>query len=289
MSKSARREQERPPTGTVTELRSGQQAARKLPDVMPEIHGCNSASKAHEDLWSRVRQETDLVRQATADHEKATLEMDEAALDYKAVQAEHPERPAPRSRQWMVAGGTLALDGLACYFAAEALSGTQQQTAAWAVLFLVLLGTGELGLDHYSDGHRVLWRSIACALGTFIALLGLLRYSFLATVGVAGAVAAFAGAILFTVLTASFVIIGYRALRVAETRRAWKARRRARAYAVAAAAARRRLDRQVARRNRLARAYLSRIRTRLVLTCTDSELSVMEKAVWAHLTGQDPA
>jgi hypothetical protein len=255
--------------------------------MMQEILGCNSASKAHEDLWSRTRQATDMVGQAAADARDADLERDRADLDHKAMQAENPERRASRPRQWLLAGGVLALDGVACYFAAEALGGSQPETLAWAVLFLALLGGGELALDHYRDDHHVLWRWIAVVLGAFIGMLGTLRFSFLVTVGSEGSVAAIAGASLFTVTTAGFVVIGYRALRVAETGQAWGARRRARACAIAADAAHRMLNQRIAHRDRLACAYLSRIRLRLIQSCTASELPPMEQAIWAHLVGQD--
>jgi hypothetical protein len=284
----AQKATEQAPTSNITALPAKLPSAQSPREVMSEILGCNSASKAQEDLWSRTRQAADMVSQATADARKADSEVTEADLEYRTAQAENPERSAPRPRQWLIAGGTLALDGLACYFAAAALDGDQLQTLIWAVLFLALLGTAELALDHLRDNHRTLWRGVAFVLGSFIVLLGVLRYSFLATVGADGLVAAFAGAILFTVATGGFVVSGYKALRAAETGPTWKARRRARRCARLAAAAHRSLDRQVARRDRLARAYLCRIRTRLVRTYSASQLPVMEQAVWAHLLGEEP-
>jgi hypothetical protein len=272
-----------PEPANVTSMRAEEPAAQGTPDVMREIIACNAASKAHEDLWSRTRQAADMTSQATTACRNAVAEQEEAELAYKARQAEDPERSAPCPRQWLIAGGTLALDGLACYFAAEALGAGQLQTLAWAALFLALLGAGEVVLDHFRDSHRAAWRWVAFILGGFIGLLGVLRYSFLVTVGAEGFVAAGAGASLFTVATAGFVIIGYRALRAAETGPMWKARRHAGACAKAAAAAHRGLERQIARRDRLARAYLNCIRARLVLTCTDSQIQAMERAVWAHL------
>jgi hypothetical protein len=287
VSKAAQKQPERTLADNVTALRTEPSSALLPEEVMAEILACNDASKAQEDLWSRTRQATDMVSQATAAARKADSEMSEADLEYKTAQAENPERSAPRPRQWLIAAGTLVLDGLACYFAAAVLDGDQLQTLIWAALFLALLGAAELALDHLRDHHRTLWRWIAFVLGSFIVLLGVLRYSFLATVGTAGPVAALAGAVLFTVATAGFVVVGYKALRAAETGSTWKARRRARGYARLAAAAHRRLDRQVAGRDRLARAYLCRIRTRLVRTYSASQLPAMEHAVWAHLLGQE--
>lgn len=171
MSKSAQREPDRRQDASVTALHG----RRILPDVMKEILGCNDASKAHEDLWSRTRQATDLVSQAEVDARKADADRDEAELDYKAALAENPERCAPRPRQRLIAASALALDGVACYFAAEALGGTQPETLGWTALFLALLGVGELVLDHYRDGYGLVWRWLAFVLGAFIGLLGLPR------------------------------------------------------------------------------------------------------------------
>jgi len=268
-------------------MQSEQPPTQRLPDVMQEILACNSESEGQEDLWSRTRLAADQVRQAEADAREADSNWANADLNHKALQAEYPERPAPRPRQWLIAAGTLMLDGVACYFAAETLGGSPAETFAWAGLFLALLGAGELTLDLYRETHRVLWRWTAFILGAFIVLLGLLRFWFLATVGTYGLVTAAIGASLFTLVTAGFVVIGYRALRVAETALTWMARRRAQACAKAAAQAHRRLSRLKALRDRLARAYLSRIRVRLIKTCTAAELPLMEHAVLAHLTGQE--
>jgi hypothetical protein len=289
MSKSASREQARNLTDKVPALHADRGPEQAAHNVMAEILACNRASPAHEDLWSRTRQAADMVRQADADLTEAEELKREADLAYKTAQAENPERSAPRLRQWLLAAGTLALDSVACYFAAQALGADQVQTLAWTVLFLVLLGAGEFALDLFRDGHRLIWRGIAAVLTGFVFLLGVLRFSFLVTVGIEGLLAALAGAGLFTVVTASFVILGYRVLRVAETGATAKARHEARKCAKAAAAARHTLRRQVARRDRLARAYLSRIRTRLVLTYTASQLPAMEQAVWTHLVGRNVA
>lgn len=95
------------------------------------------------------------------------------------------------------------------------------------------------------------------------------------------------GATLFTVATGGFVAIGYRVLRVAETNAVWQARRKARAAAAAAARAHRRLDRLIDKRNGLARTYVSLIRTRLVKSTSAADLPLVERAIWAHLTGEE--
>jgi hypothetical protein len=257
------------------------------PDVIPEIRAWNAEGRANEDQWARTRLATDRVRHAKDDARQADSAWANADLHHKTLQAEHPDRTAPRLRQYLVAAGILALDGVACYFAAEAVGGSPDETLAWALLFLALLGTGELMLDLNREVHKVLWRWTASMLGTFVALLGVLRFWFLAVVSEAGMVSAGVGAILFTLATASFVVVGYRALRAAETGPAWRARCQARRRAKDAAAAYRDVERLKCERDNLARAYLSRLRTRLVQTCSADQLPQAERTVWEHLTGED--
>lgn len=260
---------------------------QQLPDVMGQINDFNSESKVHEDLWSRTKGLTDQVGQSAEAARSADMSSANADLDDKAIHAENADRAAPRPRQWLMAGGLLALDAVACYFAAQALGGSPAETLAWAGLFLALLGAGEVTLDLHREAHRGLWRWTACILVAFIALLGVLRFWFLATVGTEGLVTAGVGALLFTVATGGFVAIGYRVLRVAETSAAWRARRKAKAAAAAAALAHRRLDRLIGKRDGLARTYLGLIRTRLVKSSSAASLPLLERAIWAHLIGEE--
>jgi hypothetical protein len=247
----------------------------------------NQQSKAHEKLYARAKQAADAASRAAFTAQQADAARDDADATYEAIQAEEPDRPAPRPRQWAIAGGALLLDGVACYFAAQALGAGEQETIAWTVLFLALLGIGEVALDHFSEDRGAVWHWIAVALAGFIGLLGVLRYSFLVTVGADRLVAAVVGAALFTAATAGFVLIGYRALRLAEASQAWRARRQLLAMERAAQEAHRRLGRMSAKRDRLAGAYLARIRLRLIRTSSSSELAQMERVLWAHLVGQD--
>lgn len=245
-----------------------QRSGQPMPDVMAEIISFNSENDAHEDLWSRTRQATDQVGRAELAARQADTKWANADLSHKSLAAEYPERSASRPRQWIIAAGALALDAVACYFAAEPLGGSPAQTLLWALLFLALLGAGEFTLDLYRDTHPVLWRWTAAALGVFVGLLGVLRFWFLAAVGSEGLVTAVAGAFLFTMATAGFVVIGYRALRAAETSQAWRARRQVRTCRKTAEAAHRRVERLKLRCDRLAGAYLGRIRTRLIKNCS---------------------
>jgi hypothetical protein len=288
MSKFARQAQTTEQSPDVPPSPRDDRAAERAVAVMAEVLAFNGSSQAHEDLWSDTRQATDIVNQAAADVAAAQNDVREAELAYRAERAKQLDRSAPRPRQWLLAAAALSLDGVACVFAAEALDGSQLETYGWAGLFLALLAAGELALDHYRDTHRALWRWIAGILGAFIGLLGVLRFVFLTTVGYGGDLAALVAATLFTVATAGFVVAGYRLLRAAETSQAWRARRLRRDCERAAAAARRRLVACTARRDRLARAYLSRIRSQLARGYSASELPLMEQALMAHLTGQEP-
>ena len=267
----------------MTALRGEQPAS----DVTRQVSDYNRRSKAHEKLYARARQAADAASHAADGASRADAARDDAESAHEAIQAEEPDRHAPRPRQWAIAGGALLLDGVACYFAAEALGSDDRETAAWAVLFLALLGIGEVALDHFSAEHRAVWRWIAAALTGFVGLLGVLRFSFLVTVGAEGLVPAAVGAVLFTAVTTGLVLSGYRALRLAEASQAWQARRQLRTRERAASEAHRKLDRMLARRDRLAGAYLARIRLQLVQTCSSSELAEIEQVLWAHLVGTD--
>ena len=175
---------------------------------------------------------------------------------------------------------------MACYFAAQALDGSQDTTLVWTVLFLAVLAAGEVGLDVYQDRRRRAWYLLAAFLGGFIFVLGVLRFLYLATVGTNDPVTAAAGAGLFTAATAGFVFLGYRALRAAETPQAWRARRRARAAYRVAQAARESADREAVRRDQLIDAYLMQVRRVALRTCPAEQLLLVEAAARKHLTGE---
>jgi hypothetical protein len=260
-----------------------------LPDVAESVRDFNASNKAHEDLWARAHQAGDAVRHGRRDAHLAGERAQEAREVHLAVQAEHPRRRASLLRQVIIAAITVGLDGVACWFAAQALGSGQVETLIWAGLFLVILAAGEVALDRYSDGSRTAWYLLVIGLALFVAGLGVLRFLYLATVGSDGAAAALVGAALFTAATAGFLVIGYRALRAAETFRAWQARHRARRADREAAAASARLANCAAERDRLVDAYIGRIRVRLLRICTADQMPLMEKALREHLGGRDPS
>jgi hypothetical protein len=194
-----------------------------------------------------------------------------------------PRRRAPLPRQVILVLMTVALDGVACYFAAQALGGSQGATWVWTGLFLAVLAGGEVALDFYRDRNLRVWRALGTLTAVFVTLLGILRFWFLATIGPDGLVRAITGAFVFTAGTAGFLCLGYRALRAAETPRTWRARREAGKAWQAARAARMTADLDARERDRLILAYLRHVR-RLVLKTYPVDVQVaLESAVRSHL------
>jgi len=268
---------------------SEQQRMATSADIAEPVRDFNAANKAHEDLWTRVHQAGDAVRRSTDDREAAQLRARRARGFYLAVQAEYPHRRAPLLRQVLIAACTIGLDGVACWFAAQALGNGQTETLLWTVLFLAVLAGGEVALDYYSERGGRAWRLLVTGLVAFVAGLGILRFLYLATVGADGAVAALVGAALFTAATAGFLVIGYRALRAAEKFPAWQARQWSRQADREAAAASSRAARLLRERNRLIDAYISRIRGDLLANCSSGQLPQLEASLRKHLTGRDPS
>jgi hypothetical protein len=254
-------------------------------DIARVIRELNESNDILEDQYLRARAAADQAARAGEAAIQAASIAHQTHVAYQAVHAEH-NRHAPLPRQVTLAAATVGLDGLACYFAAQALDGSQDTTLVWTVIFLAVLASGEVGLDFYQDRNRRAACVLGSVLGTFIVLLGVLRFRFLATIGTGDEVAAAAGAALFTVATAGFVFLGYRALRSAETPHAWRARRRARAADRAAQRARESAARQADLRDRLVDAYIRQVRRVALRNCAGDQLPIMEAAARDHLEGK---
>lgn len=257
-------------------------------DVAELIRSVNATNDAVEDQCLRARGAADAAIRSARAAEEAEAAEEAAGVAHQTIQAERPRRRSPLPRQVAFATWTIALDGVACYFAAEALDAGQDSTLAWTVLFLAVLATGEVALDFYRDRNLRAWQILAVTIAAFVALLGVLRFWFLATVGADGLVPAFTGAALFTVATAGFLALGYRALRAAETPQAWRARRAAHAAHRAARAARTAANRDARERDRLIDAYLSHVRKVVLKTCAVEQQLAVEDAVRKHLSGRCP-
>jgi hypothetical protein len=248
------------------------------------IRNVNESNEAVEDQCLRVCHAAEIAARSIHAAELATAAAASATVAHRTVQAERPRRRAPLPRQVTLALAAVALDGVACYFAAQALDGSQDTTLVWTGLFLAVLAGLEAALDSYRDRSLRAWRTLVSLTGAFVALLGILRFWFLATIGTDGLVPAIAGALLFTAATAGFLCLGYRALRAAETPQAWRARRTARKAWQAARAARAAADRDVRERDRLIQAYLGNVRRLVLKTYPVNVQLALESAVREHLS-----
>jgi hypothetical protein len=254
-------------------------------DVADVIRDVNASNEAVEDQCLRARQAADIAARSDQAAVEADTDARKLEVAHTTVQAERPRRRASLPRQVTFALGTVALDGVACYFAAQALGGDQESTLVWTGLFLAVLGGGEVALDHYRDRSERAWRALAILIGVFVGLLGTLRFWFLAVIGGGGLVPALAGAGLFTAATAGFLVLGYRA---AETPQAWRARRQARKARQAARAAREQADRDAVERDRLIDAYLGHVRRMVLKTCPAERQMAIEAAIRNHMSGKAP-
>ena len=255
-------------------------------DVASLIREVNGSNEAAEDQCLRARQAADVAARSARVAAAAVAAAATAKSRHQIIQDERPRRRAPRSRQIALALVTIAMDGVACYFAAEALNGDRTFTLVWTVLFLAVLAGGEAGLDYYRDRSQRSWRILAGMLGAFLLLLGVLRFWFLATIGSGGLVPAATGAGLFTLVTAGFLFLGYRALRTAETFQASRVRRAARAASKAAQAAIDVAVHDAEEQDRLIDAYLCQVRRMLQRTCPAGQQLDLEVAVRTHLCGK---
>jgi hypothetical protein len=224
-------------------------AGVNVAELIREVNALDEA--ARDECW-RAHSAADTAARSARAAEQSAAAAQQAARAYRTLQAEHPRRRAPLLRQAILAFGTVMLVGVACYFAAQALGASANETFVWAGLFVAILAGGAVALDSYKDRSKRIWRVLIILIGAFILLLGILRFWFLMTVGAGGVVSAIIGAVLFTAATAGFLCLGYRALRAAETPQAWRARRRARAAWRAARRDQDVADRDAAERDRLA-------------------------------------
>jgi hypothetical protein len=258
-------------------------------DVTALIRNFNASNEAVQDLYTRARRVADAATRSSQAADLATITAETAKIAYQTIKAEDPQRRAPLPRQRCYAALTVALDGVACYFAAQALGGSQDTTLVWTVLFLAILATGEVALDFYQDRDLRAWRTVLAVLSIFIAGLGALRFWFLVVIGTDGLIPAALGAGLFTAVTAGFLFVGYRALRMAETPQAFRARRWARSTAQTMQAARTNAERDRRDRDRLIDAYIAQVRRPILDLCTDVQVPVVENGVRRHLLGGDQA
>ena len=257
-------------------------------DVAVLIRNVNALNKAVEDQFLRARQAADVAARSASAARQPAAAAEQAEVTYQAIQVKHPQRHARLPRQALLALATVALDGVACYFAAQVLGGSEDATLVWTALFLAVLAGAEIALSFYRDRSQRIWRALIGLTGAFILLLGILRFWFLAAIGAGGIAAAVAGAGLSMAATAAFLALGYRALRAAETPQAWRARRRARQARQAAQLAWAEAERDAAERDRLIDAYLEHVRRLALKVCPVERQQAVRSAVRQHLLGKLP-
>lgn len=259
-----------------------------IPPMDPAIliRNVNASSEVVEDQCLRACQAADIATRSAQVARLAEAAAQNATTAYQAIQAERPRRRAPLPRQVTLAMITVAMNGVACYLAAQTLDGSQDTTLAWTGLFLAVLARGVTALDFYRDRNLRTWRVLAFSGAGFVALLGTLCFWFLATVGASGLVPAVAGAFLITAAVAGFLFLGYRALRAAETPQAWRARLAARRAWQAARAARSAADQDARERDRLISAYLGHIRRLVLMTYPIDVQAALQSQVRSHLSGR---
>ena len=184
------------PHRPIAPLPTGQDLDWHAFDAGEVIQRFNASNAAHEDLWSRVFHAGDAVHHSSETAHRAVTKAEQTRMSHLAIQAEQPQRRAPRGRQLTFAAATVILDAVASYFAAQALGGGQLVTLTWAALFLAVLAGGEVALDLTRDrGDRRAWRLLALGVAIFVVGLGVLRFSYLATVGADEPIAALVGAV----------------------------------------------------------------------------------------------
>lgn len=270
----------------MTTLEVPPEGAQQPLDAASVIRQVNESNEAVEDQCLRARHAADIARRSGLTADLAAAAAQGARIAHRTLQAEHRRRRASLPRQLLLALATVGADGVACYFAAQALDGSQDTTIVWAILFLAVLAGSEAALDFYRDRHWGAWRAALAVVSTFVLGLGVLRFWYLATIGTGALIPAVAGAALFTAVTAGFLFLGYRALRAAETPQTWRARRWAQTAARAARGTRADAVRDERERDRLIDAYLVEVRRLVLRTCTVDQQQVMEAEVRDHLMGK---
>ena len=94
-------------------------------DVIREV---NASNVEIQNQYLRARQAADVAARSKLVAAQASSEAWDAEVSHQVVQDERPQRRAPLPRQVACAAATVALDGVACYFAAQVLNGSQDST-----------------------------------------------------------------------------------------------------------------------------------------------------------------
>jgi predicted lipid-binding transport protein (Tim44 family) len=137
---------------------------RPPPDVADLIRVINARNEAVEDPCLRACRATDIAARSALAAQQSAAAAKDAELASRAIQAGYRRRRAWWLRL-LVALAALALDGMACYFAVQALGGSQSDILLWTCLFLGALSAGQVILDFCRKRAERAWRALA-TLGT---------------------------------------------------------------------------------------------------------------------------
>ena len=130
-------------------------ASNEVADLIRDV---NASNEAVEDQCLRACQAADIAARSARLAGLSAVAAKNATIAHRTVQDERPRRRAPLPRQVIFALMTVALDGVACYFAAQALDGSQDAT--WY---------GQVCSSRCWPEEKLPWISTAtatCALGT---------------------------------------------------------------------------------------------------------------------------
>jgi hypothetical protein len=137
---------------------------RPLSDVADLIRVTNARNEAVEDQCLRARQAADIATRSALAAQQSAAAAKDAELAYRAIQAGYLRRRAWLPLRLLLALAALALDGMACYFAVQALGGSQSDLL-WTCLFLGVLSAGLVILDVCRKRAERAWRALP-TLGT---------------------------------------------------------------------------------------------------------------------------
>ena len=152
-------------------------------DVADLIRDVNATNDAVEDQCLRARQAADAAIRSDQAAEDAKAAALAAAIAYQTIQAERPAAALAAAAAGVpCAAGRGRIDGVACYFAAQALDGSQDSHPDLdGHCSSPILLAEEIGLDFYRDRNLRAWRTPGDpSPRNFVALLGVLRFWFLA-------------------------------------------------------------------------------------------------------------
>ena len=137
---------------------------RPPPDVADLIRVISARNEAVEDQYLRTRQAADIAARSALAAQRSAAAAKDAELAYRAIQPGSLHRRARLPLRLLLALAALALDGMACYFAVQALGGSQG-AILWTCLFLGALSVGQVILDFCRKRAERAWRALA-TLGT---------------------------------------------------------------------------------------------------------------------------